>query len=528
MSAKARGKASKTGTPEKKRYDVLLSSARRRESRVKGRTLEEEADSDRGRVLFSAPFRRLQNKAQVFSLETNAAVRSRLTHSLEVSSIGRYVAQQAIKALGETELSDLGIAGKERPLITFVETACLLHDLGNPPFGYFGEIAISDWFHLNVDRLKPSGIGGSTDRLWGEYCNDFQHFDGNPQGFRIITRLQASETADLNGLNLTATTLAATLKYPWSSEQVGKQYKGRGGVRKKAGYFRTEHDVFLWLWKDLGLEQEQRHPLVYLMEAADDIAYCVSDIEDGIEKGLIAAKDFSAYVSEKLEGSPLSNGKSSDYDIQAILRALSRLRQPRFERPADKTLVERLTPMQDFRSGVIRFLASRAGLGFRHAHGALLTGHAAPLLGDGDEGLLLGVIKSFAESSLYSSTIVRQREITAHAVLSGLLDAYLPVMACDRERFECCLAGKHKDDKGRPIARESSLVGRIAKKYLAVYREATARFDREHARNNGAAIVMERIHRMRLAVDHISGMTDEFALQSFQLISGVDIDPHRN
>src|SRR6266705_2686506 len=116
-----------TGTP----YGRLLSHVRHRPSRVTGRTLEEEADADRGRVLFCAPFRRLQNKAQVFSLETNASVRSRLTHSLEVSSIGRFVAQQAIKAFDAEDLAALGIAGMERPLITFVETACLLHDLGN-------------------------------------------------------------------------------------------------------------------------------------------------------------------------------------------------------------------------------------------------------------------------------------------------------------------------------------------------------------------------------------------------------------
>src|SRR5260221_14723505 len=113
-----------------KPYGRLLAHVRRRTSRVEGRPLEEEADADRGRVLFCAPFRRLQNKAQVFSLETNAAVRSRLTHSLEVSSIGRYVAQQAIETFDkETKTKEtLGLDGKERAFITFVETACLLHD----------------------------------------------------------------------------------------------------------------------------------------------------------------------------------------------------------------------------------------------------------------------------------------------------------------------------------------------------------------------------------------------------------------
>jgi len=143
-----------------KPYDKLLTTIRRRPSSVKGRTLEEEADADRGRVLFSAPFRRLQNKAQVFSLETNAAVRSRLTHSLEVSSIGRYVAQQAVKAFNDKDLKKLGLYDKQRPFITFVETASLLHDFGNPPFGHFGEITISDWFHQKAPDLKPKGIAG--------------------------------------------------------------------------------------------------------------------------------------------------------------------------------------------------------------------------------------------------------------------------------------------------------------------------------------------------------------------------------
>jgi len=507
-------------------YDTLLNPARHRPTKTKGRTLEEEADADRGRALFSAPFRRLQNKAQVFSLETNAAVRSRLTHSLEVSSIGRFVAQQAIKAFEVRELEELGIAGKERPFITFVEAAGLLHDLGNPPFGHFGEIAISDWFHLNAEELRPEGIGGSTIQLWDEYYTDFRHFDGNPQGFRIVTRLQAAETGDLDGLNLTATTLAATLKYPWPSTQLSAQQSAAENAPKKAGYFRTEDDVVLWLRDTLGLNAGARHPLVYLMEAADDIAYCVSDIEDGIEKGAIAAPQFAEYMSGKLESSQLLGPTLDlgDKDVQDILQALSRLRNPRFRRAEDDREVERLIPFEDFRSGVIRFLARQAGLLFRQRQEKILNGDAAPILRDAP---LLKALRDFVEASLYSSWIVRQREITAHAVLCGLLGAYLPLMSCDRDRFVKSLAGERRDDRGRPIGRESSLVSHIAKKYLAVYRETVQRSEQELG-NSGEFTVKERIHRMRLVVDHISGMTDEFALQSFQLITGSHINPHRS
>lgn len=513
-----------------KPYDKLLQGARHRASRVPGRTLEEEADADRGRVLFSAPFRRLQNKAQVFSLETNAAIRSRLTHLLEVSSIGRYIAQQAIKAFTEKELDERGIAGKERSLITFVETACLLHDLGNPPFGHFGEIAISDWFHLNSPQLQPRGIGGSALSLWERHSKDFQQFDGNPQGFRISTRLQAQETCDLHGLNLTATTLASTLKYPWPAALIGTQNKYGSGRRKKQGYFGTEQDVFTWIKDCLGLQDHCRHPLAFLMEAADDVAYCVSDIEDGIEKGLITAREFSEYIGDTAAKSKLFSEHADQADkdnIVAIHRALDRLKDPKFQRPEDTKTVERLIPMQDFRAAIIRFFARRAGVVFHNSQDQVLLGNAAPLLSDGAASSLLDTLKNFAEKSLYSSSIVRHREITAHAVLFGLLTAYFSLMECDRNRFNDSVSGKHRDANGRPITRETGLVSRIAKKYLAVYKEAVQRSDEELKEDPGAITVMERVHRIQLIIDHITSMTDEFALQSFQLFSGIHVNPYR-
>ncbi|MGO9210341.1 MAG: dGTPase [Terriglobales bacterium] len=502
-----------------KPYDDLISGVRHRISTVPDRTLEEEADADRGRVLFCAPFRRLQNKAQVFSLESNAAVRSRLTHSLEVSSIGRFVAQQAIKAFSREELDGLGITGKERPLLTFVETACLLHDLGNPPFGHFGEIAISNWFHTKRDSLEPSGIGGKTQQTWNEYYADFVHFDGNPQGFRIATKLQPSQ-ADLCGLNLTATTLAATLKYPRGADLVGQPITPEGERRKKAGYFRTEQSVVNWICSSLKMHVGARHPLVYLMEAADDIAYCVSDIEDGIEKDLITGVQFGEQMMDTLAGWTRPPG---DKDAEDILRALDVLKKaPRGEK------VTAMKAMNDFRSAAIRLLTRHAGIVFRSRQDSILKGESFGLLRDCEASPLIKALNTFASSFLYSSTIVRNREITAQAVLSGLLDAYSSLMACERTRFEGALRGEREDSDGSPIARDSSLISRVSPKYLSVYEEEVRQMEKKLRKDPGSVRVMERIHRMRLVVDYISGMTDEFAFQSFQLISGVQINPHRN
>lgn len=499
-------------------YELLLSGNRIRPSKVKGRSLDEEADADRGRVLFCAPFRRLQNKAQVFSLETNAAVRSRLTHSLEVSSIGRLVTQQAIKALG-AQTKALGIAGNERAMITFVETACLLHDLGNPPFGHFGEVAIADWFHDKNGALQPRGLGGNHIHDWERHYSDFRYFDGNPQGLRICTRLQPSTQNDLTGLNLTATTLAATIKYPWDTTRIGQPLPNSLGVAKKGGYFQSELQVIEWIRDELKMLPEARHPLVYLMEAADDIAYCVSDIEDGIEKNLITSAQFATFIRSKLAAGEFPAALKDNQDAQTIQHNIDLLQT--------NEGVERATALRDFRSAVIRFLAQHAGTAFEKDQQAIIEGRAPALLRAGVPAALLSSLKSFAEEKLYASVIVRNRELTAQAVLRGLLDSYQPLLDCDHARFEKILAGARRDQGGRPIARDSSLASRISQKYLAVYREALAQGPAsEHA--DGAYLVKERILRVRLILDHITGMTDEYALQSFQLISGAQINPYRN
>ncbi len=522
MNRKGARKATAASTPRP--YERLLQGTRLRRPEVVKRTLDENADADRGRVLFSSPFRRLQNKAQVFSLETNAAVRSRLTHSLEVSSIGQFVAQQALKHFSGRQKKELGIAGNERAFITFVSTACLLHDFGNPPFGHFGERAINDWFHQSICNLAPDGLGGPALRRWNVFQADFENFDGNPQGFRIITRLQAAETSDRFGLNLTITTLASTLKYPWSTSEIGDS-SGGGCGRKKSGYFQTEQDVARQIWKELGLKNGCRHPLAYLMEAADDIAYCVSDIEDGIEKGIVTKAAFAQFIEGVAGGMNFGEaGEEIGNEAKRIASALQSLKDPHSGAAPGG---ERLRPMEEFRSAVIRFLAHQAGLVFVVKQAAVLSGEAGPILRDGDAGKLLSELKRFAEQHLYSAEIVRRREITAYAVLSGLLSAYQPIMQCDASRFGSIRAKEDKDSMGAPIALETSLLSRVSRKYLAVYDAAVRLSAKDAGRDEGMAEVMERVHRLRMIIDFISGMTDEYALESFRLVSGMEISPHR-
>lgn len=508
-------------------YSKLLSSVRRRPSNVENRTLEEEAESDRGRVLFSAPFRRLQSKAQVFSLETNASVRSRLTHSLEVATLGRQIAQEAIRFLGPDRVRKLGIHGNERALITFVDTACLIHDLGNPPFGHFGEAAISKWFQTNRHKIDIGGLGGTIKGLWDHHYTDFENFDGNPQSFRIVSKLQETGYGMLCGLNLTATTLASIVKYPYCSSN--RPTKENGRKINKYGYFRTEEEIGKEVWMTLGLGENIRHPLVTLMEAADDIAYCLSDIEDGIEKGLIEIGDFTQHVREKsahyighpVFGKMLAPPEVDRRSLHYYLDALDA--NARNRRTTSGAVNNReMNPFFDLRNLVTRHLCEYAGQEFAARHDKMVTGRDIdPLLIEDNGGAYLETFKEFAVSRLYNSSIVRQREISADRIVTGILSAYLTLMQCRESRFRAILECKSRDDKGDAITVETSLASRLPEKAMAVYRASTEAAIADPNQDAATREVLEKVYRIRLMIDYISGMTDDFALRTFQLISGV-------
>ena len=227
-----------------------------------------EFQRDYDRLIFSAPFRRLQNKTQVFPLPGSIFVHNRLTHSLEVSCVGRSLGNAASTALLRLhpELADTGL----NEIGSIVSAACLAHDLGNPPFGHSGERAISTFFSEGEGLpLRPL--------LNAAQWEDLTHFEGNANAFRLLTH--QFEGRRRGGFVLTYPTLASIVKYPYSSRLAGG--------KSKFGFFTTEEDSFRRIADELGMLKLQdsplryaRHPLVYLVEAADDICYQLMDIED--------------------------------------------------------------------------------------------------------------------------------------------------------------------------------------------------------------------------------------------------------
>jgi dGTPase len=261
-----------------------LLSRRRPQPSDTGRTsslsLEDDRSSferDYDRVIFSAPFRRLAGKTQVHPMARNAKIHTRLTHSIEVASIGRGFTKKLVDLLKSK--SDLSPDG-EAALPWVIQSACLVHDLGNPPFGHAGEEVIRAWVEKHQDEMFRVDRFASVEEYKG--CKaDWLNFEGNAQGFRLASR---KDNPDAGYLNLTHAALATAIKYPWVSTD------HRAAAKRKLNVYSSESRIFMEMARDLGLLKPDghvcRHPLSFLTEAADDICYRVIDLEDAVEMGI--------------------------------------------------------------------------------------------------------------------------------------------------------------------------------------------------------------------------------------------------
>ena len=259
-------------------WSQLLDSNRRKKERRTGekeqsganpaRTRTQRRDYDR--ILFSTPVRRLADKTQVFPLEKNDSVRTRLTHSYEVSNLARSIGT----VLAFRHSIAAAVPDSKRDLPALCAAIGLVHDLGNPPFGHQGESAIRSWF-----RDHRRVVLGPLKRN-EQHVQDFLKFEGNAQGLRLVTQLQLLN--DNFGLDLTYATLAAMMKYTVPSHRTEKG----SATTKKHGFFASEQSIADAVLAKTGLAFGRRHPLAYVMEACDDIAYVVMDAEDAVKKGL--------------------------------------------------------------------------------------------------------------------------------------------------------------------------------------------------------------------------------------------------
>lgn len=463
----------------------------------------DQLESDRGRIIHCAAVRRLQQKTQVFPLERNAAVRSRLTHSLEVQQTGRFIVRTLYKQLG-ARAADYGLDGLEGALESLVEMTCLMHDIGNPPFGHFGEFAIGEWFERALDELFAAALpaGQGDGELRARMLSDLKSFEGNAQAVRLVVNLLR--------LNLTYTQTAGLLKY-LRPAYLAKPEKGTPGayLNKKPGFYLAEEAFIAELRAALDLQPGSRHPLAYIMEAADDISYCLADIEDSVEKGILSVEQLAQLLVDTFarQQSPDAciSGKKSFREL--VDYALQRAQNEPINKAAEFFIwlrVNMIHPLVQHAAG--QFIDNIEAV----YHGTL----DRALLEDGS--LAHAIVQTFKDVAMdwvFCHREVETLQLQGYRILHGLLDFYAPLLKADPDSFIALTAGTC-----RSAPHLQMLARRLPSQLLKAYHEALKGIPAAPVEDRA---LWEFYHRCRMLQDFISGMTDQHAQDEYRALSAL-------
>lgn len=467
------------------KWQQLLSTKRPRELGGKHKQKEDlrsEFEKDYHRIIGSASFRRLQDKTQVFPLDKSDFIRTRLTHSLEVSSYGKSLGQN----IGEyiiTYIKDPNFTWKDKEEIcNILECAGLIHDIGNPPFGHFGESVIRDWFKRNLPDMKFKGEAVES-LLTDQMREDFYHFEGNAQALRLVTKLHY--LVDEHGMNLTYALLNTIVKYPVSSVEIDKT---TGNIKdKKMGYYYADRETFESIVKETGTEGK-RHPLTFILEAADDIAYKTADIEDAYVKGFI-----------------------SYYQLKEELRALQEKEPDNLFKPLEKL-------EHKYESGIKRgvnnpeeyavknwivqvqgYLINCATYGFTSNYDAIMEGTYGDDIFKGTYGEgLMNLLGDMAYRRVFTTPDIYKMEVAESVIMDFLMD-----------KFVKAVLYYDTDVKLNDI--DKRVVAFISENYKSAYHKQAEGKDEK-----------EKLYlRLLLVTDYICGMTDSYAKRLYQELNSV-------
>lgn len=458
--------------------------------------LEYSIESDRGRILSSPAFRRLQKRTQVFALELNASIRTRLTHSLEVSQTARFIAKSILSKLAVNGLNTYGLEGMENAFVSTSEMTSLLHDIGNPPFGHFAEETINKWMRTHaIPLIDTIDITSETASVLKETLKiDIVNYDGNAQAIRLIAKLQR--------LNLSYSQTLAVLKYTRGAyEPKPSSADPLSYLKKKPGYYYSERDYILTLQESLEVTPGHRFPLTYIMEAADDISYLTADLEDSVEKGILNLDQVYELIRKACEE------ENEHYLLDLIQDKYEKAK--RNEAPYQFNMFFTLT-----RAQLVRELVG-------HVVDIYLTHHESIYKGSFNAALLeydkesqyykaITILKKISTKYIYQNREVQTLELQGYTIVNGLLNIYKPLLELSaddfsrllrEERVECFIAMR--------------LIRRISSKQIVAYQADVKMLDTE---DKETFALMELYYRIRLITDYISGMTDDFALAEYQTL----------
>ncbi|PRY14878.1 dGTPase [Pontibacter ummariensis] len=440
----------------KKRYETADPKYKADES-VRG-----EFQRDYDRIVFSSAFRRLQNKTQVMPMPESDFVHTRLTHSLEASVVGRSLG----RIVGKSILERYPKLAQEKNIQEadfgdIVAAACLAHDIGNPPFGHSGEDAISAYFQSEEARPYMMSLTEAEKA-------DLQRFEGNAAGFRVLTYTYPAHCNLPGGLSLTYTTLATFTKYPKESLPIILNTKNTS--EKKYGFFQTEKNWFNTIAQELGLLKKgkdgevfyHRHPLAFLVEAADDICYRIIDFEDGLKLGLVPQEQGLGLLRQILDDDPNRKSSLTFYDWREEIGYL--------------------------RARIIgKLIEACTSVFLRHEQELLEGTYDKPLINELACKPVLDEIKDLSIKLIYQNRPVLEIEAAGFEVLGGLLDA--------------CMKAAFKPESKH----HRKLAALVPPHYLSLPDTATA------------------YERMVHITDFVASLTDQAALGLYRKIKGIEL-----
>lgn len=472
-------------------WEQLLSTKRSRGSSnknkyLKNTDLRSEFEKDYHRIIGSASFRRLQDKTQVFPLDKSDFIRTRLTHSLEVSSFAKSLGQN----IGENILlykKDPGFTPRmKEDICSILQCAGLIHDIGNPPFGHFGELAIREWFERNLPVLKFHGK--PIDQMLTERMReDLYHFEGNAQALRLVSKLHF--LVDEHGMNLTYALLNTIVKYPVASDEIDPK---SGNIKdKKLGYYLADAEIFREIQEATGTNG-RRHPLTFILEAADDIAYKTADIEDAFIKGFISYQK----LLEELTELQVMYGKS---DANAFNPA--RLLDELYLRGKDKHVED--PEEYAIKNWIVRvqgFLINCATYGFTSNYNEIMAGeYEHDLFYHTFAEKLMDMLGDLAFREVFTSDTIYRMEVAEATMIDYLMDRFVSAVI------------KYDDKEEKMGTLDIRMVSFISSNYKNAY----------HFQAQGKSDEERLYLRLLLVTDYICGMTDSYAKRLYQELKAI-------
>lgn len=472
-------------------WEQLLSTKRSRGSSnknkyLKNTDLRSEFEKDYHRIIGSASFRRLQDKTQVFPLDKSDFIRTRLTHSLEVSSFAKSLGQN----IGENILlykKDTGFTPRmKEDICSILQCAGLIHDIGNPPFGHFGELAIRKWFERNLPVLKFHGK--PIDQMLTERMReDLYHFEGNAQALRLVSKLHF--LVDEHGMNLTYALLNTIVKYPVASDEIDPK---SGNIKdKKLGYYLADAEIFREIQEATGTNG-RRHPLTFILEAADDIAYKTADIEDAFIKGFISYQK----LLEELTELQVMYGKS-DANTFNPARLLDELylrgKDKHVEDPEEYAIKNWIVRVQGF-------LINCATYGFTSNYNEIMAGeYEHDLFYHTFAEKLMDMLGDLAFREVFTSDTIYRMEVAEATMIDYLMDRFVSAVI------------KYDDKEEKMGTLDIRMVSFISSNYKNAY----------HFQAQGKSDEERLYLRLLLVTDYICGMTDSYAKRLYQELKAI-------